>query len=81
MAQLRGRVSVVKGTIDDVHMGRTCPEDIHRKFHFLVIAFVPYEGPHCEQERGIRPLPTAEYADLKDGITLKCTRKQEVVSG
>ncbi|KAF8452385.1 Alpha/beta hydrolase family-domain-containing protein [Boletus edulis BED1] len=28
-------------------------------------------------EHGLRPLPTAEYPDRKDGVTLKCTRKQE----
>ncbi|KIK68239.1 hypothetical protein GYMLUDRAFT_709378 [Collybiopsis luxurians FD-317 M1] len=27
--------------------------------------------------QGLRPLPTLEYPDLKDGVTLKCTRKQE----
>ena len=39
-----------------------------------------YDWPHCEQEHGLRPLPTAEYPDVKDGVTLKCTRKQEAVS-
>ncbi|PPQ76614.1 hypothetical protein CVT26_012740, partial [Gymnopilus dilepis] len=29
-------------------------------------------------EHGLRPLPTAEYPDKKDGVTLKCTRAQEM---
>jgi len=33
-----------------------------------------------EQEHGLRPLPTAEYPDLKEGVTLKCTRKQEAAT-
>ena len=33
-----------------------------------------------KQDHGVRPLPTAEYPDLKEGVTLKCTRKQEAVS-
>ncbi|KIK62973.1 hypothetical protein GYMLUDRAFT_242057 [Collybiopsis luxurians FD-317 M1] len=28
-------------------------------------------------ESGLRPLPTLDYPDIKDGVTLKCTRKQE----
>ncbi|KIJ59896.1 hypothetical protein HYDPIDRAFT_140079 [Hydnomerulius pinastri MD-312] len=28
-------------------------------------------------EHGLRPLPTAEYPDRSDGVTLKCTGKQE----
>jgi len=31
-------------------------------------------------EHGLRPLPTAEYPDLKEGVTLKCTRKQEAAT-
>ncbi|KAG6804912.1 hypothetical protein H0H93_006321, partial [Arthromyces matolae] len=28
---------------------------------------------------GMRSLPTAEYPDKTEGVTLKCTRKQETV--
>lgn len=31
------------------------------------------------QEHGMRPLPTANYPDKIEGLTLKCTRKQETV--
>ena len=37
-------------------------------------------GPPCEQEHALRPLPTVEYPDLKGGVTLKCTKKQQAVS-
>ena len=60
-------------------MGRTHPEDIHCKFRFAPLTFI-YDGPRREQEHGLRSLPTAEYPDLKEGVTLKCTRKQEAVS-
>ena len=60
-------------------MGRTHSEDTHCKFHFTFLTFI-YDWPCREQEHGLRPLPTAEYPDLKDGVTLKCTRKQEAVS-
>ncbi|KAJ3795334.1 Alpha/beta hydrolase fold-1 [Lentinula aff. detonsa] len=29
---------------------------------------------------GLRPLPTLDYPDIKDGVTLKCTRKQETAA-
>ncbi|KAF9068274.1 Alpha/beta hydrolase fold-1 [Rhodocollybia butyracea] len=28
-------------------------------------------------ETGLRPLPTLDYPDIKEGVTLKCSRKQE----
>ncbi|KAF9064039.1 hypothetical protein BDP27DRAFT_1367525 [Rhodocollybia butyracea] len=28
---------------------------------------------------GLRPLPTLEYPNIKEGVTLKCTRKQETL--
>ena len=59
-------------------MGRTHPKDLRCKFRFAVLAFI-YDRPCREQEHGLRPLPTAEYPDLKEGVTLKCTRKQEAV--
>ncbi|KIK62974.1 hypothetical protein GYMLUDRAFT_41275 [Collybiopsis luxurians FD-317 M1] len=31
-------------------------------------------------ESGLRPLPTLDYPDIKDGVTLRCTRKQETAS-
>ncbi|KAF9068271.1 Alpha/beta hydrolase fold-1 [Rhodocollybia butyracea] len=31
-------------------------------------------------ETGLRPLPTLDYPDIKEGVTLKCTRKQETAS-
>ena len=60
-------------------MGRTRPKNIRCKLRFAVLAFIR-DRPCCEQEHGVRPLPTAEYPDLKKGVTLKCTRKQEAVS-
>ena len=60
------------------YMGRSCPEDIFCMLHFVVLIFM-YDQPR-EQDHGVRPLPTAEYPDLKQGVTLKCTRKQEAVS-
>ncbi|KAJ3930534.1 MAG: Alpha/beta hydrolase fold-1 [Lentinula lateritia] len=31
-------------------------------------------------ETGLRPLPTLNYPDVKDGVTLKCTRDQETAT-
>ncbi|KAJ4477253.1 Alpha/beta hydrolase fold-1 [Lentinula aciculospora] len=31
-------------------------------------------------ETGLRPLPTLDYPEIKDGVTLKCTRKQETAA-
>ena len=60
-------------------MGRTRREDFRCEFHFIVSVLV-YGESHFEQKHGLRPLPTAEYPDLKEGVTLKCTKKQEAVS-
>ncbi|KAF5337468.1 hypothetical protein D9757_002417 [Collybiopsis confluens] len=31
-------------------------------------------------ESGLRPLPSLDYPDIKEGVTLKCSRKQETAS-
>lgn len=33
----------------------------------------------CRQEEGLRPLPTVNYPDKTEGVTLKCSRIQETV--
>ena len=33
----------------------------------------------CRQEYGLRPLPTHDYPDKTDGVTLTCTKLQEAV--
>ena len=62
-----------------VHMGPTHPKDLRCKFRFAVLTTI-YDRPRREQEHGLRPLPTADYPDLKAGVTFKCTKKQEAVS-
>ena len=78
LAQLRGGVSSIKGTAKLSYMGRTHSKAIRRKLHFVVLTFI-YDRPRREKDHGLQPLPTAEYPDLKVGMTLKCTRKQEAV--
>ena len=56
-----------------------------RVLKILVVSFASlslhlYMTGRREQEHGVRPLPTAEYPDLKEGVTLKCTKKQVAVS-
>lgn len=47
---------------------------------FILLSFTfVQDWDHSNQEHGLRSLPTAEYPDVKDGLTLKCTRKQEAV--
>lgn len=58
-------------------MGSAGPPDIRRTSSLsssLTVALI--KG----QEHGLRELPTAEYPDKTDGVTLKCTKTQEAVS-
>lgn len=60
-------------------MGRPHPTDLRRRFRSAILAFI-YDQSLFEQKHGLRTLPTAGYPDLTEGVTLKCTKKQEAVS-